>query len=146
MDSKDFVLSTMRKLGREAALNLQDDIPYLTGTEIVAQSDFLPDFNPERQYLNFKPGYVCKSAAGNAVKLLQPYDSAIYTQQPEELTAQWGFYWSTDPTQAKPFIKSATSPYNKNECCVFDGVVYQSTMDNNVYSPAEYPAGWREVI
>ena len=32
-------------------------------------------------------GFVCKSSAGRVVRLLQPYDSNIYTGEPEELPA-----------------------------------------------------------
>ena len=79
------------------------------------------------------------------VKLVQPYDSNIYTQQPEELPAQWGFYWSTDPKKALPFIALATSPYNIDDCCTEGTAVYASTINGNVFAPSDYPAGWRYV-
>lgn len=145
MTSKEFVLSTMRKYGKATAQVLQEKAPNMTGTELYEEEAFLPDFNPERQYLNFKAGYVCKSKAGRVVVLIQPYDSTIYTQEPEELTAQWGFKWSTDPKKARPFVASATSPYNTGECCTDDGVTYRSKMDNNVYRPKDYPQGWEVV-
>ena len=78
-DSKAFVLDTMRKFGESAARDLQSRAPEMTGTEIYAEEGFLPAFNPEKQYLNYTAGYVCVSAAGRAVKLVQPYDSSIYT-------------------------------------------------------------------
>jgi len=28
---------------------------------------------------------------------------------------------------------------------LFNDKVYESTIDNNIWSPAAYPAGWREV-
>lgn len=142
MTNEEFVLSIMAKLGKIAAQSLQDRISTMSSTEIVNESDLLPEFNPEKQYLNFQAGYVCRSPIGNAVKLLQPYDSTIYTQPPEELPAQWGFYWSSDPTKAKSFLKLATSPYNVNDCCEFEGYVYRSTIPNNVWSPDENPSGW----
>ncbi len=145
MTDKDFVLSTLKQTGQQIAQALQMDAPDMTGTEIIAQEDFLPDFNPERQYLNFKAGYICKSDIGNAVKLLQPYDSTIYTQQPEELPAQWGFYWSTDPAKAKPFMSLSTSPYNKGDCCTFNDSVYQSKIDTNTWSPNDYAQGWNRL-
>lgn len=106
MTDKELVLSTLRKAGKLAAQSLQERAPEMTGTEVVAEGAFLPDFDPKRQYLNYKMGYVCKSPQGNAVKLLQPYDSTVYTQEPEELVAQWGFYWSYRPegSQALPLL------------------------------------------
>jgi len=29
---------------------------------------------------------------------------------------------------------------------MFDGKVYESVIDNNIWSPIAYPSGWREVI
>lgn len=146
MTDLELILATLRRAGKQAAEALQAEAPSLTGTEIIAQEYFIPDFNPARQYLNFRAGYVCKSSAGNVVRLIQPYDSTIYTGQPEELPAQWGFYWSTDPKKAKPFIKSAESPYSKGDCCTFEGRVWRSTLETaNVYSPAEYPRGWEDL-
>lgn len=145
MDSKTIVLSALRSQGVADATALQSNADNMTGTQLHDEAQKIPDFNNEKQYLNYKAGFVCKSKLGNVVRLLQPYDSLVYPQQPEDLVAQWGFKWSTNPEHAKPFIKSATSPYMKDECCVWDSEVYKSTLDNNVYSPAEYPAGWVKV-
>jgi len=35
--------------------------------------------------------------------------------------------------------------YQSGEHVMFDGVEYVSTIDNNVWSPADYPAGWEAV-
>ena len=117
--NKDYVLETMRRFGESAARDLQSRAPEMTGTEIYGEKGFLPAFDASRQYLNFTAGYVCVSAAGRAVRLIQPYDSSIYPQQPEELPAQWGFYWSQNPADALPFVSLATSPYNTGDCCTY---------------------------
>ena len=59
MTDKELVLSTLRKAGKLAAQSLQERAPEMTGTEVVAEGDFLPNFDPKRQYLNYKTGYVC---------------------------------------------------------------------------------------
>ena len=143
--NKDYVLETMRRFGESAARDLQSRAPEMTGTEIYGESGFLPAFNAAKQYLNYKAGYVCRSAAGRAVKLLQPYDSTIYPQQPEELPAQWGFYWSQNPEDALPFVALATSPYMTGDCAIDVGWVWQSTIDNNVWAPSAYQQGWEKV-
>lgn len=145
MTDKELVLSTLRKAGKLAAQSLQERAPEMTGTEVVSEGAFLPDFDPKRQYLNYKAGYVCKSPQGNAVKLLQPYDSTVYTQEPEELPAQWGFYWSTDPKEAKPFLSSSTSPYMTNDCCTHEGHVWRSGQDNNVWAPGTINVKWTDL-
>lgn len=145
MTDKELVLSTLRKAGKLTAQSLQERAPEMTGTEVVAEGAFLPDFDPKRQYLNYKAGYVCKSPQGNAVKLLQPYDSTVYTGEPEELPAQWGFYWSTDPKEAKPFLASSTSPYMTNDCCTHEGHVWRSGQDNNVWAPGTINVKWTDL-
>ena len=134
--------------GRANALALQDKAADMTGTELYAQDGDIPTFAAavkNSNMLDRSAGFVCRSSAGRVVRLVQPYDSTVYTQEPEELPAQWGFKWSTDPAKALPFLASATSPYNKGDCCTDGGKVWRSTMDSNVWSPTAYPQGWEEV-
>ena len=35
--------------------------------------------------------------------------------------------------------------YKKGDKVSFENKVYESTIDNNVWSPAAYPAGWKEI-
>lgn len=39
----------------------------------------------------------------------------------------------------------AHDAYNIGDRVVYNGVVYESTINGNVYSPEEYPAGWRRI-
>lgn len=146
--TEQFILEKMRAQGKIDAIALQAISGEMTGTELNAQTDIIPEFTAAVKVKNMldRPiGFVCKSSAGRVVALLQPYDSSIYTQEPEKLPAQWRFKWSTDPAKALPFIKLATSPYNIGDCCTWEGSTYRSTIDNNVFSPAEYPQGWEEL-
>lgn len=146
--TETFILEKMRAQGKIDAVALQAISGNMTGTELNAQTDMIPAFAKAVKVKNMldRPiGFVCKSSAGRVVALLQPYNSNVYTQEPEELPAQWRFKWSTDPAKALPFVKMATSPYNTGDCCTWEGVVKRSTIDNNVFSPAEYPQGWEDV-
>lgn len=145
MTSREYVLDMMYRVGLAAAQSLQSRAAELTGSEVYAEQSAVPDFDPEKQYLNYKAGFVCRSPSGLMVRLLQPYDSTVYTQTPEELPAQWGFYWSQNPEDALPFVALSTSPYMMGDCCTENGVVYRSTIANNVWPPSEYPQGWEEV-
>ena len=40
----------------------------------------------------------------------------------------------------------STNPYMKGDKVIFNGKVYESLIDNNVWSPTAYPSGWKEVI
>lgn len=39
----------------------------------------------------------------------------------------------------------STNPYMMGDKVMFEGCVYESVIDNNVWSPTVYPAGWRQV-
>ena len=39
----------------------------------------------------------------------------------------------------------STNPYMKGDRVIFNGKVYESLIDNNIYSPEAYPAGWKEI-
>lgn len=134
--------------GRADALALQETAPSMTGTQLYAAEGKIPSFRAAAANANMlsrHAGFVCRSAAGRVVRLVQPYDSAIYTQEPEKLPTQWGFVWSTDPAHALPFISLATSPYMAGDCCWEGETVYRSLVDNNVFAPSAYPAGWEAV-
>lgn len=145
MTSKERVLERERQRGKTAAHEVQEKAGGMTGTELYAVDDRIPRFAAACEKMNMleRPiGFVCKSSAGRVVKLIQPYDSTVFKQEPEELPAQFGFVWSTDPAKALPFIALSTSPYNKGECCTENGEVFRSTVDGNVWAPSAYPAGW----
>lgn len=124
LTEKEFVLDTLRRAGKSAAVNLQAESPSMTGTELCAAEEYIPELPGGQNCKNMhgrkagqKDGFVCRSSAGRVVRLLQVYDSEIYPQEPEELPAQWGFVWSTDPDKALPFLSLSTSPYAKGDCC-----------------------------
>lgn len=147
MTDKEFVLETLRRSGKIAAESLQTRAAEMTGTELYAEEEYIPSFAAacEKKNMLERPvGFVCRSSAGRVVKLLQPYDSTVFTAEPEELPAQWGFKWSTDPAKAKPFVAISTSPYMKGDCCE-EGGVFRSLEDNNVHAPSAYPQGWEAV-
>ena len=149
MTSKEYVLETMKRSGKLAAQAVQTRSVDMTGTELNTETAYIPDFTAACKKMNMlkRPvGFVCKSSAGRVVKLLQVYDSSIYTAEPEELPAQWGFVWSDDPAHAKPFVAISTSPYMKGNCCTEGDNTFRSLIDNNVHAPSAYPQGWEQVV
>lgn len=141
-------METLEGLGLTMAQNLQSAADMMTGTELYDKEEYIPDFSEavkKKNMLERDLGFTCKSPAGRVVRLLQKYDSTIFTAEPEELPSLWGFKWSTDPSKALPFIALSTSPYMTGDCCTEDGNVYRSKIDNNVFAPSAYPQGWDEV-
>lgn len=54
----------------------------------------------------------------------------------------------TPPAETIPeFVQptGAHDAYKKGDKVKFEGKIYQSLIDNNAYSPSEYPAGWKEI-
>jgi len=39
----------------------------------------------------------------------------------------------------------STNPYMKGDRVSFNGKIYESVIDNNIWSPEAYPVGWQEV-
>lgn len=149
MTSKERVLQRERDRGRIAALEVQEKSSSMTGTELNTVNERIPRFkevikkkNMLDRHAGLTDGFVCKSSAGRVVRLIQNYDSNIFTGEPEELPAQWGFVWSNNPKHAQPFIALSTSPYMIGNCCSENDIVYRSKIDNNVYAPSAYPQGW----
>lgn len=158
MNTKQYVLDSLKRNGLAAAKILQEKAAEMTGTELYAEEEYIPDFqaackkqNMLTRKASMTDGFVCRSTAGHVVRLLQNYDSTVYVHEdgtpwePEELPAQWGFKWSTDPAKARPFIAVSTSPYNTGECCTHDGKTWRSGQDGNVWEPGTPNVKWEEV-
>lgn len=147
--SKQIYFDAMKEKGKQDATDFQSRSVNLTGTEMYAEEEKIPGFVAACAKMNMlkRPvGFVCKSSAGRVVRLTQNYDSTIYTQEPEELPAQWGFVWSDDPAHAKPFVAISTSPFMKGNCCTENDEAYRSLIDNNVHAPSSYPLGWEKAV
>ena len=153
MTDKELVLQVLQDYSRDKAAALQKASADMTGTELYAQEQYIPDFAAAcalKNMLERETGFVCRSTAGRVVRLLQPYDSTIYTDEPETLPAQWGFAWSTDPRKALPFVALADSPYNTGDCCTYPAEdetlhVYRSGQDGNVWPPRTVNIKWDDL-
>lgn len=146
--TKDELLILIQNQGLEDAKTLQQNAESMTGTEMYAAEDQIPDFAAActtKNMLQRNAGFTCRSTAGRVVRLLQPYNSETYPAEPEELPAQWGFKWSTDPKKALPFISLATSPYDKDDCCTYEGHVWRSGQAGNVWAPGTVNVKWDDL-
>ena len=142
----------MRSQGKADAVELQETSAEMNGTELYAVDQKIPDFQSAKNVQNMlerkagqQDGFVCRSSAGRVVRLIQNYDSDVYTQEPEDLPAQWRFVWSTDPKKALPFIALSTSPYGTGDCCTSGGHVWRSGQDSNVWEPGTLNVEWEDL-
>lgn len=154
MTSKERVLRRERDRGRMAALAVQEASPTMTGTELNAADDRIPRFAEAVKHKNMlnrkagqEDGFVCRSSAGRVVRLIQNYDSDVFTGEPEERPAQFRFVWSHDPAKAQPFRASSTSYYNTGDCCLNRaGQPVRSKIDVNTFDPDVNPEFWETVV
>lgn len=124
----------MRKIIEENSVNATDEqaaeAPYIfpawAANEVYAANDRV-------QY------------GGVAYKCLQAHLSqADWT--PDAAVSLWAKILIPDPEVIPDWEQpDSTNPYMKGDKVRFEGKIYMSVIDNNVWSPAAYPAGWREV-
>lgn len=156
--SNELYTSAMYAKGLADAADLQSRAPEMDGTALYAEEEKIPDFQAARQAKNMKDrpagqenGFICRNSAGLVVRLVQPYDSDIYPQEPGDktLAAQWRFVYSKDPRKARPFLDDpdilSLNYYNVGECCIENNHVYRSKIPANVYRPSEYAQGWEDL-
>lgn len=147
MTSKDRVLSRERSRGRNAALALASRAPEMTGTALIAEQGDIPAWSEAAVYTADHVG--CPVQDGDQVYIiLQPHTPANNPgSRPADLPAIYSIRHTTDPARAKPYLppNGTSGVYAKDDCAVDEGHVWRSTVDNNVWRPSEYPAGWEDL-
>ena len=86
--------------------------------------------------------------AGTRIK----YDNIIYKaavdmwdtaeNTPNNAPTLWEVLNYKDGYRIIPQVLTVTSAFAKDECGWWEDVLYKSLIDNNVYTPVEYAAGW----
>ena len=86
--------------------------------------------------------------AGTRIK----YDDIIYKaavdmwdtaeNTPNNAPTLWEVLNYKDGYRIIPKVLTVTSAFAKDECGWWEDVLYKSLIDNNVYTPVEYAAGW----
>ena len=86
----------------------------------------------------------------NGAKWVSDIDANVWEPGVYGWTKQ-GDQQPTEPETPTNNIKDFVQPtgahdaYGKGDKVRFNGKVYESVIDNNTYSPSEYPAGWKEI-
>ena len=157
MTYKELVLQVLQDYSRDKAAALQKASADMTGTELYAQEQYIPDFQAAKAVMNMNQrkvgkddGFLCRSTAGHVVRLIGSYDSDVWPGEPETLLSQWKFVWSKDPKKARPFLALSTSPYDTGDCCTYPAEdetlhVYRSGQDGNVWQPRTVNIQWDDL-
>lgn len=143
MTNQEIVLSAMKNLGYNDALNLRSRSSNMDGTHIIREEEKIPDFDPTKDYTNWSVGSPV-SDEDQIWTLLQPHNASYYEGRPSTLRALWGLCHTKDPDKAKPFVTplGTSGMYMKSECIIEDGIVYRCLQDNVVWTPSELQSAW----
>lgn len=136
----------MRIFAKENAQHLKEQGESMSGTEIIDQELFVPDWKPA----NYQTVGAPVRYEGQVYKVLQAHDSTSNPDwTPDTQPALWSICHTTDPAKAKPWLEpqGTSGMYYKDECYrADDGTVYRQIYDGgNVYDAAAMPDRWEAV-
>lgn len=143
----------MNKL--QAALELRKALQLFLATldaetreaDILEVPSVFPAFQIGKQYKAKEVFRYGENSVGDAqlYMVLQEHTSAE-EWKPDEATSLYKKIGVTEggyPEWVQPL--GASDAYNKGDIVSYNGVLYESTIDENVWSPDEYPDGWKSV-
>ncbi len=156
MSGQEIILDVFLRQGKADALELRNAAINMDGTAIIAQEEKIPAFDPGKDYSSWPAGspvYDMVDGYKQVFKLLIPHNAAHYPDvRPNNNRTLWSITHTKDAAKAKPYIapSGVSGLYMKGEVCTDPNsedptAVYKSNVDNNAYSPSEYPANWTVV-
>jgi len=134
--SPENLISALEILSKKVIETTIDD---MDAADVAKMATLFPDY---------KIGYAYKindifNYNGIVLKVVQAHTSQI-DWVPSETPALYNAYRPVGSISAWVQPES-TNPYMIGEKVIYDGRIYESTIDNNVWSPAAYPAGWTDI-
>ena len=136
----------MRIFAKETALHLKTQGESMSGTEIIDQEIFVPEWKPA----NYQTVGAPVRYGGQVYKVLQAHDSTANPDwTPAATPALWSVCHTTDPAKAKPWAEpqGTSGMYQLGECYqADDGTIYRQIYDgDNVYNAEALPDRWEAV-
>ncbi|MBR6604635.1 MAG: hypothetical protein IKK92_01985 [Prevotella sp.] len=147
MTSKERVLERERQRGKAAALNLAVRAPEMTGTAIIAEQDHVPNWNENAVYKAEHIGFPVQDN-DQVYTILQPHTPAHNPgSRPADLPAIYSIKHTTDPVKAKPYMapNGTSGMYMTGDCCTYNGRVWRSDQDNNIWVPGTAGVKWIDI-
>lgn len=153
MTSKEFVAEALRDIGKQKALNLRAKVVAneVDDTSLIEQEELVPNWKAI-DYSNFEIGTPVRDPSdgtGQVYKLLQKHDATGHDDwNPAAAVSLWDIAHTKDPAKAKPYVEpqGTRGMYMKDDMMVWtNGMVYKSTIDNNVYTPEVRGSYWSVV-
>lgn len=147
MTNKEFIMEVMEKVGKDEASKLKEDASSMTPTQIIEMERAIQDFDPKKDYTNSPVGTPVLDE-GQVWSLIQPHNASYYGGRPSTLRALWGLLHTKNPKKAKAWVAplGTSGMYMQDECYLdYDGHVYKSLQNNNVYNHEQYPSYWQDL-
>jgi hypothetical protein len=104
-----------------------------------------PLYDPWLPWISVVAGEL-RSWDGTVVECIQPHTTQP-DWTPDVTPALWKVHRTTTGDTPDEWVQPTCDQdvYHTGDLVAFEGSVYESLIDNNVWSPADYPAGWRRV-
>lgn len=145
---KEVLLKKIREKGHADALDLQIKAvgKKVTQTEIIDREDQIPNYDPDKDYSTWKSNSPVRDE-GQVWLLLRPYNAAAHPGRPSTLRALWGLAHTKNPEKAKPWIEplGTSGLYQKDECCIENGIIWRCKQDNNEFAPSAVKERWEKI-
>lgn len=124
----------LRPMIEKAAVSLDD-------TDALKAVELFPEWSATAHYdVGDRVRY-----GGVLYRCLQAHD-AQSGWNPADAPSLWAKVLIPDPEVIPEWEQpDSTNPYMKGDKVRYNGKVYESLIDNNIWSPEAYPAGWSEV-
>ena len=133
---------TLLELARKLRPYIEKAAFFLSDEDALEAVNLFPNWNPEAESYEADTRV---NYEGILYKCLQTHiPQAAWT--PTAAPSLWAKVLIPDanviPEWEQP---GSTNPYMKGDKVMFEGQAYESLIDNNIWSPAAYPGGWRTV-
>ncbi len=132
----------MIERARELRQIIESLAVHLDDTEALENTELFPTWSSDKTY---ESGDRVRHE-GVLYKCLQGHTSQS-DWTPTAAPSLWTKVLIPDPEVIPKWEQpDSTNPYMKGDKVSYNGKIYESLIDNNIWSPEAYPAGWSEVI
>ena len=118
---------------------LNEIIGEMTDEEAIKRPILFPNWKSGKQYtINERIRY-----GGRIFKVLQNHTSQE-DWTPSRAPSLFSEILTSETVEPQEWQQpSSTNPYLTGDKVIYNGQIYESLIDNNIWSPADYPTGWK---
>lgn len=140
---EEFIAETTGINSTEEAIQLREELNKITASmtdeEAVERSILFPNWKSGKEYtINQRIRY-----GGRIFKVLQNHTSQD-DWTPSRAPSLFAEILTSEDEEPQEWQQpSSTNPYLTGDKVIYNGLVYESLIDNNTWSPEDYPQGWK---